>query len=104
MRPVESESGRIRGPYTVARDLSLTGMITGDATVAAGATFELRGMVTGNLTISEGASATIRGTVSGNLHNDGQMLLKGVVGGRISSGDHATTSIAPGASINGKRQ
>jgi hypothetical protein len=65
------EGGKIEGDFVVDRQIELTGMITGIATVVAGGVLVRRGMVCRDLVVAPGGSAIISGTVVGDLHNRG---------------------------------
>jgi cytoskeletal protein CcmA (bactofilin family) len=92
--------GKFDGPFTVANDLRLRGMIAGDATVASGVTLELHGMVTGDLFVEDGATVFIRGTVSGSVTNRGRVEVKGRIGGSLHDVDSGQSVVDPDAQIH----
>ncbi len=57
----------IGGDHTFEGESDFSGMIKGDATVAAGATLRLQGMVQGDMIVSEGARLDLLGMVKGDL-------------------------------------
>lgn len=93
---------KYQGPFNVTEDVTLHGMVTGDASVAAGATLRLHGMVTGDLHVREGATAYVFGTVAGRVINQGQVEVHGIVDGIATDGAGRTT-VEPGAIVGGKR-
>jgi cytoskeletal protein CcmA (bactofilin family) len=95
------EHGKVAGPLTISDDYQMHGIVEGNATVARDGFLHLFGMVTGDLVVEEGASAEVRGTVSKSVFNAGNLEVFGVVSGRLTSTPDASTTIAPGAVING---
>ena len=88
---VETYNGKIEGDKTIHRDLSLSGMITGSATVAQGIVFELRGTVIGNLVVERDALVHVYGTVCGDATNNGGHLnVFGTIMGRVFKRSGAT--------------
>lgn len=72
---------KIDGDYVFSANVNLTGMVAGNATVAAGAHVTITGMVTGNLLVEEGAYASVRGMVNGNVSSaGGKVEIHGMVG------------------------
>ena len=92
---------KMNGPVTIEEDLSLDGMIAGDATVQRGVTLELGGMITGNLNVEPGARAIIRGMVNGLIRNQGGYIeIFGTVGGVADLSPDGRIVFHPGASVN----
>lgn len=96
---MRTENGKIQGVTTLREDLDLSGMWSGDCTVAGGATFYLRGTVTGNLTVDADCEATVDGTVSGDHRAHGPVVVRGVVRGHASGNG---LDLRAGARISGR--
>lgn len=98
---MEINNGRIEGNRTIENELRLLGTMTGSATVAHGAVFELHGTVFGNVVVEEGGTARLYGTVSGDVTNKGGHLdVFGTIEGHLikSSG---TTHLDGNAAVGG---
>ena len=91
--------GEIEGPYTVTKNLTLRGMIKGDATVASDSSLLLYGMVTGDLHVEQGATASIKGTVSGSVTNRGRVEIEGRIVGALRDLDDGQSVVHTGADI-----
>jgi cytoskeletal protein CcmA (bactofilin family) len=94
-------ASQLSGDVRVTQDLRLLGMITGSATVCAGATLLLHGMVRGDLVLESGARADVRGVVGGNVINrGGELRVFGRVSGTLTT-ESGTTTIDPAAVVEG---
>jgi cytoskeletal protein CcmA (bactofilin family) len=96
---VQTFNGQIEGPFTLADDLELRGMITGDAKVPAGKELVLLGMVTGDLTVEEGGTAIVRGTVGGSIVNGGRVEISGRVVGSLQNVDRGHSDVHPQSDV-----
>jgi hypothetical protein len=101
---VKVRNDKIEGPYVIAADLQMAGMITVGATVQSGVTLELTGTISGDVNVQRGARAIIHGTVTGIVRNDGYVDVNGKIGGLIDLSPEARSVIAPGAFVNGVRR
>jgi len=90
------------GPVVIEDDFRLHGMVAGDLTVAREGHLELHGMVTGSLKVEDGGIAVVRGMVCSDALNAGDLTVYGMITGHLSSTEEATTTIVPGAHINGE--
>lgn len=96
------QQGKIDGPYMFTEDSILHGMVTVEATVAAGVTLMLHGMVTGDLIVEQGATAMIHGMVNGTVRNGGHVEVWGTIDDFIDTAPKAATIIHPNAHIKGR--
>jgi cytoskeletal protein CcmA (bactofilin family) len=90
---MHTEQNRITGDFYVTENLtlSLSGLISGSATVAPGIEFVLNGKVSGDLTLEHHSTATLNGTVDGNVYNDGgDLTILGRVEGTLRSSSGRT--------------
>ena len=99
---MEIHGGKIDGPLTVDRDLTIHGMVTGCATVRPGCRLVLHGMVTRDLVVEPGAHATVHGTVSGTVINHGGLVeIHGMVGAVADTAPSSRTIMTHGAIVTG---
>ncbi|CAB3762822.1 hypothetical protein B7G54_24290 [Burkholderia puraquae] len=97
---MESHGGKIEGPFAVDRDLTIHGMVAGQATVRSGCRLVLRGTVTSDLVIEPGAYAAVHGMVNGTVINQGgHVEIHGMVGAVVDTAPSSRTVIAHGAVI-----
>lgn len=97
---MEAHGGKIEGPFTVDRDLTIHGMIAGHATVRSGCKLVLHGMVTSDLLVEPDAHATVHGKVNGTVINQGGLVeIHGMVGAVVDTLPSSRTVIAHGAVI-----
>ena len=97
-----TQQGKIDGPYTFTEDSIFHGMVTIEATVAAGVTVMLHGMVTGDLIVEQGARVVIHGMVNGTVRNGGHAEVWGTIDGFIDTSPKAATIIHANAHIKGR--
>jgi hypothetical protein len=97
---LQIENGKIEDNLIVNRQLTLNGMVTGQTTVAPGASFHLYGICCQDLIVSSGATAVIFGTVVGDLINEGVVELRGIIQGNVFS-KGAKFLQSPSAIVNG---
>ena len=82
---MEVHGGKIEGPFTVDRDLTIHGMVTSD------------------LVVEPGAHATVHGTVNGTVINQGgHVQIHGMVGAVADTSPSSRTVIAHEAVITGR--
>jgi len=95
---MRTETGTLSGPISITEDLDLKGMITGGASVSAGARLELHGMVAGDLLVEAGSHCELRGTVTGSLMSQGSTNVYGTVVGRVAG---SGLVVHPGSMVAG---
>lgn len=95
------EEGTVIGSVTVEETLLLKGTVTGDATVESGGELELDGTVSGMVRVRPGGSASVNGTVVGDVVNDGALVVRGMIIGRLDTGPNASTTIERFAQVSG---
>ncbi len=83
MAAMQTFSEKIEGPFTLDSDLTLRGMIEGDATVPSGRTLVLHGMVSGDLHVEPEGSAIVNGVVGGSVRNRGRVEVAGCITGEL---------------------
>lgn len=97
---MEIHGGKIEGPFTIDRDLTIHGMVVGRTTVRSGCKLVLHGMVTSDLVIEPGAYAMVHGTVNGTvINNGGNVEIHGTVDAVADTSPAARTVIAHGALV-----
>ncbi|MEX3954417.1 hypothetical protein [Trinickia sp. EG282A] len=100
---MEVHGGKIEGPFTVDRDLTIHGMVAGRATVRPGCKLLLHGMATSDLVVEPGAHATVHGKVNGTVINEGGTVeIHGMVGAVADTAPSSRTVIAHGAVVTGQ--
>jgi len=98
-----TENKKIEGDCEVTEDLQLNGMITGNAIVKTGVTFNLNGTVAQDLIVESGGVAIVNGTVNGNVSNlGGTLRIYGIVNGSVDN-VNGKTYVDPKAIIKGNR-
>ncbi len=91
---------KIEGPYAIAEDLAVYGLITAGATLCSGVKLILHGTIAGNLIIEPGARAIVHGTVAGCICNDGgRAEIFGFVDAVEDLSPDAVTVIDPAAHV-----
>jgi hypothetical protein len=93
-------STKVPGPFRIAEDLRLYGVIAGDAHVASGAVLELYGVVAGDLILDANGQATIFDVVAGGVANRGRVDVRGVIVRAFTHLNGGTSSIAPEAVVD----
>jgi hypothetical protein len=89
---------------TLRKHLQLNGMADGNIVVPAGVWFILNGTVCGDLLIEASGTAEVNGVVTGSVSDQGgQLIIRGVVYGKLQSTPDSDVTIQRGASINGQR-
>ncbi|GAA1892066.1 hypothetical protein [Williamsia serinedens] len=83
--------------------LHLNGMVTGRLIVRRGGTAQINGMV-GDLVIEQGGYANLHGTCTGSVTNEGELTVAGIIKGQLREGGDATTTVVPGAYVNGQQR
>ena len=82
---METQSGTIKGDFTVVGDFTLAGTVTGSITVLAGGRLYLRGTCMNNMIVQSGGAAFVFGTVGSDVHNAGNVEIEGTVNGSVLS-------------------
>lgn len=79
---MSEHSGIVDGDLGVDRDATVSGMISGSVTVAAGCRATVSGMVSGDLIVEEDATVEMSGILSGRIINrGGHVRVTGMVSG-----------------------
>lgn len=86
-----------QGSIELDQDCAIYGQINGDVTVAGGYHLYLYGQINGILRIADDGIAQVYGQVNGDTHNDGRLVVTGVLTGKLTKGPNAETVIHPGA-------
>ena len=93
---------KIEGDFTVAEDIVLQGMVTGNITVARGGSLNLQGLCCKSLFVESGGDATIRGTVNADVVNrGGTVTIHDIVNGAVRE-ESGETHIAAGAVVHNR--
>ncbi|GAA4218338.1 hypothetical protein GCM10022253_18780 [Sphingomonas endophytica] len=64
-------AGIVSGAIRLDSDADVSGIVSGDITVATGCRVTISGMVRGDITAEPGAQVTITGIVNGAVHAEG---------------------------------
>ena len=75
-------AGIVDGDLLIDRDATVSGIVSGDVTVAAGCRVKVSGIVEGDLIANEGSEVHLSGMLSGRIiERDGRVRVTGMVSG-----------------------